>query len=162
MNKARVLPIAFLAFLFLGHNAMADEFGDRFQYSVKAVCTFRGEDPNLGSGRYNTAINVHNPRSRSVTFKRKAVVAVSESDNEAPDSAFKEVTLKSDHAVEIACNDILSSFCPINGEVCVELAFFRGFVVIKSPVKLDVIAVYTASSSEGQVSIDVETIKPGP
>jgi hypothetical protein len=53
---------------------------------------------------------------------------------------FKETELQPDGAVGINCFDIAGYFCPIDG-VCVDFAFLEGFLVVKSPVPLDVVRV---------------------
>ena len=72
---------------------------------------------------------------------------------------FKKTLLAPDGAVQIACGNIAGFFCPING-VCVDFAFLDGFLVVKSPVELDVVGVYTARQNKGDVeTIDVETVQ---
>jgi hypothetical protein len=69
---------------------------------------------------------------------------------------FKEAELQPDGAVGINCFDIAGYFCPIDG-ACVDFAFLEGFLVVKSPVPLDVVGVYTARHTDGEVeAIDVE------
>ena len=73
---------------------------------------------------------------------------------------FKEAVLQPDGAVEVNCFDIAGYFCAIDG-VCVDFAFLEGFLVIKSPVPLDVVGIYTARPTDGEVSsMDVEMIQP--
>jgi len=73
---------------------------------------------------------------------------------------FKEAVLQPGGAVEVNCFDIAGYFCPIDG-VCVDFAFLEGFLVIKSPVPLDVVGIYTARPTDGEVSsMDVEMIQP--
>ncbi len=73
---------------------------------------------------------------------------------------FHKTFLGPDGAVQFTCSNIAGFFCPING-VCVDFAFLDGFLVIKSPIQLDVVGVYTARSTNGEVeSIDVEKVHP--
>ena len=76
------------------------------------------------------------------------------------ETPFKEAVLQPDGAVGVNCFDIANYFCPING-VCVDFAFLEGFLVVKSPVPLDIVGVYTARHTDGDVeSIDVEAVAP--
>ncbi len=73
---------------------------------------------------------------------------------------FKGAVLQLGGAVGVNCFDIASYFCPIDC-VCVDFAFLEGFLVVKSPVPLEVVGVYTARHTDGEVeSIDVETVQP--
>jgi hypothetical protein len=72
---------------------------------------------------------------------------------------FKKDTLEPDGAVVIDCFAISNFFCPING-VCIDFTAIDGFLVINSPVELDIVAVYTARPSDGKVtSMDIENVQ---
>src|SRR5262245_12286674 len=106
----------------------------RFQYAAKALCTLAGD---VGFG------DAFQP-------------------GEAPGSftitPYKSLTLESDQAVAYNCFDISSFYCPIHG-VCVHFTAIDGFLVVNSPVELDVVAVYTAHPKAGEVStLDTGTI----
>ncbi len=126
----------------------------RFQYTVKFVCG-PGDEVQAVKGLYLTAINVHNPGVRagdSVRFAKKVAIAFP-GEQPGPVSRFRKATLRANHALEIDCRDIRSFFTIQLPE------FIKGFVVILSPKPLDVVAVYTARHSNGEVeSIDVEHI----
>jgi hypothetical protein len=135
----------------------------KFQYAVKAVCG-NFDDTNLSRGIYRTAINVHNPIDQSVDFAKKVTLAGRE--NEPPGrfsvTPFHKASLNPDAALEIDCQDLASFFCPI-GEppVCIDFIFIKGFVVIDSPVEVDVVAVHTARHSDGEVeTMSVNQIEP--
>jgi hypothetical protein len=66
--------------------------------------------------------------------------------------------LEPDQAVAYNCFDISNFYCPIRG-VCVDFTAIDGFLVVNSPVELDVVAVYTAHPKGGEVStLDTETV----
>src|SRR5215472_8577646 len=71
---------------------------------------------------------------------------------------YKSLTLEPDQAVAYNCFDISNFYCPIDG-VCVDFTAIDGFLVVNSPVELDVVAVYTAHPKGGEVStMDTETV----
>ena len=113
-----------------------------FEYAVKFVC---GETDGeiLAPGKYWTAVNVHNPNSAAVGFKKKVAIALP-GEQPGPVSKFVESRLGPDEAFEIDCKDIRR-----HAEIDAE--FLKGFVVIVSPVELDVVAVYTAAGSDKRV-----------
>ncbi len=135
-----------------------------YQYAAKVVCSLLTphQDGDLARGTYRTVINVHNPTEKRVTFIDKVALSGAPGDPPSPFSVtpFEKTTLQPDGAVKFTCGDIAGFFCPING-VCVDFAFLDGFLIIKSPVELDVVGVYTARSVDGDVeSVDVETVQP--
>src|SRR5262245_5341743 len=135
----------------------------RFQYAAKALCTLAG-DVGFGDafapGRYRTVINIHNPTERKIEIARKFALAIEP--GEAPGSftitPYTSLTLEPVHAVAYTCFDISSFYCPIHG-VCVHFTAIDVFLVVNSPVELDVVAVYTAHPKGGEVStLDTGTI----
>lgn len=134
-----------------------------YQYSAKTLCTLLtdvGFGEALAPGRYRTVINIHNPTERKIEITRK--FALSLQPGEAAGSfsitPYKSLTLEADQAVAYNCFDIAGFFCPIDG-VCVDFIAIDGFLVVNSPVELDVVAVYTANPKDGQVStLDADTI----
>ncbi|AKH36624.1 MULTISPECIES: hypothetical protein [Nitrosomonas] len=135
-----------------------------YQYAAKVTCSLLlpHQDGNLAKGTYRTAVNIHNPTNKKITLAAK--VALATQFGSEPGSfdvtPFKGIVLQPDGAVGVNCFDIAGYFCPIDG-VCVDFAFLEGFLVVKSPVPLDVVSVYTARHNEGEVeSIAVETIQP--
>ena len=123
-----------------------------FQYAVKFVCgTSKGQV--VAPGQYFTAINVHNPNEKDITFRRKFAVALP-GEKPGPVSKFSDVKLGPDRALEIDCPDILSKTDTREG-------FLKGFVVIESALELDVVAVYTAAGATGRVeTMELERVKP--
>jgi len=144
--------------------AATHEMKTHYQYAAKVVCSLLTphQDGDLARGTYRTAINVHNPTDNEIVFADKVALAVQPGSEPGPFTVtpFKKTTLPPDGAVLFNCGNVAGFFCPING-VCVDFAFLDGFLVIKSPVPLDVVGVYTARHTEGEVeSVDVETVKP--
>ncbi len=89
-------------------------------------------------GIYKTAVNVRNFLDQEVKFTKKVVVSRAQDDPRGPISERETVTLKPDEAIDIDCPDIVKllktqrALSP------------KGFVVIESPVELEVVAVYTS------------------
>lgn len=133
-----------------------------YQYVAKVVCSlFRPhQDVSLVKGTYRTIVNIHNPTDKPITIASKVALATEFGSEPMPFSVtpFKKADLQPDGAVELSCFNVAGYFCPING-VCVDFAFLEGFVVIKSPVPLDVVGVYTARHTDGEVeTMDIETV----
>jgi hypothetical protein len=135
----------------------------RFQYAVKTLCTLGG-DVGFGDAfaprRYRTVINIHNPTERKIGIARKFALAIQpgEATGSFSITPYKSLTLEPDQAVAYNCFDISNFYCPIHG-VCVDFTAIDGFLVVNSPVELDVVAVYTANPKGGEVStLDTETI----
>jgi hypothetical protein len=132
-----------------------------YQYSAKTLCTFFGGFGDaLAPGRYKTVINIHNPTERKIQITRKFALAIHPEETLSPFTItpYKSLTLAPDQAVAYSCLDIANFYCPIDG-VCVDFIAIDGFLVVNSPVELDVVAVYTAHPTGGEVStLDTETI----
>ncbi len=134
-----------------------------FQYSAKVLCSMLAtfSDGFLGEGVYRTVINIHNPTDNKVTFTRKFAVSRSLETpfGEFSVTPYKMAVIEPDDALVIDCFAISNFFCPIDG-VCIDFTAIDGFLVINSPVELDVVAVYTARPPEGKVAtMDVENVK---
>lgn len=99
----------------------------------------------LPPGRYDTAINIHNPsRCDTVAFRWK--VAVGLPGLEAGQvSAFRDGRLGPDQALEIDWQDIQRALAADGHPLP---AFVKGWVVIETPAQLDVVAVYGGADDE--------------
>lgn len=142
----------------------AETIKTEYQYAAKVTCSLLlpHQDGTLAKGTYRTIVNIHNPSNKKIATAAKVALATQLGSEPGPFDVtpFKKITLQPDGAVGVSCFDIAGYFCPIGG-VCVDFAFLEGFLVVKSPVPLDVVSVYTARHTEGEVeSIDVETVKP--
>ena len=124
-----------------------------YRYAVKFVCGC-SKGKVVAGGRYWTAINVRNTSDEAIRFSKRFSVALP---NEQAGNV-SDVTrnrLGPYEALEIDCEDIARH------NKAVECCFLKGFAVLESPVELDVIAVYTAAKSDGEVeTLDVETVRP--
>jgi hypothetical protein len=125
-----------------------------YRYAVKFVCGCAGCSGVVAPGRYCTANNVGNPTDDAVEFSKRVSIALP---GERPGNVSRESRNRLDayEAMEIDCDDIAHHARMPDG------CFLKGFVVIESPVELDITAVYTAGGHEGDVTtMDVETIQP--
>jgi hypothetical protein len=113
-----------------------------FQYAVKFVCG-QSEGRVVAPGQYWTAINVHNPTYSPIRFRKKIAIALP-NEKAGPVSQFFRAKLDADEALEIDNEDIFEH-AEVNAD------FLKGFVVIQSPVELDVVAVYTAAGVDQMV-----------
>lgn len=135
----------------------------KFSYAAKFVCgdmkldgTLRPpKETPVKPGNYATAINVHNPHNLDVPILKKAVLALVEPNQGVP-GQIRDFRLRPDGAFEIDCPDIINL---LGGQANLP-NFIKGFVVIYSPLELDVVGVYTAGSRAIVNSIDVEEIRP--
>jgi hypothetical protein len=135
-----------------------------FVYSAKFVCGSPPVPvPNPGGlipmgpvvpADYRTAINIHNPQNIPVNFTKKVVLALSEFEKPRPPSEKIPFGLNPDYAFEIDCQDIYKI-----GQFG-NMPFAKGFVVITTPLELDMVGVYTSISSTNDITLDVETITP--
>ena len=114
------------------------------EYAAKFVCgvppaaeVTRGA---VNSGNYTTAINIHNPNSGGLQFKKKAVLSLPEGVTPHPPSNVVTDTLNSDFAEEVDCANIRKLL-----GITSATSFIKGFVVLISPAELDVVGVYTAA-----------------
>jgi len=155
--------VALLAAALCSPGYAQQQVATRFQYAVKTLCTLGG-DVGFGDafapGRYRTVINIHNPTDRKIEIARKFALAIQpgEATGSFSITPYKSLTLEPDQAVAYNCFDISNFYCPIDG-VCVDFTAIDGFLVVNSPVELDVVAVYTAHPKGGEVStMDTETV----
>ncbi|HEX4963123.1 MAG TPA: hypothetical protein VF173_19995, partial [Thermoanaerobaculia bacterium] len=106
-------------------------------------------------GNYFTVINVHNPNSSGIVFKKKAVLLYRadkppKPEQPMPPGSLITVELGPDYGLEIDCSDIRSQL--LSGTAPVAPTFIEGWVVIvvtgnavdPNPLPLDVTAVYTS------------------
>ena len=122
------------------------------------------EEGPVEPGSYSTVINIHNPSpSEAVVFVKKAVLLFSE--NEAvkegfeipqPPSGRREAELGPDYGMQIDGPDIRQEL--LSGKVVPAPVFIEGWVVIESPLPLDVVGVYTVRAPDGTVSIAIDRV----
>jgi|GEM_PF-1610308 len=126
-----------------------------FQYAAKFVCVTNilgtsASTTTVLPGAYATVVNIHNPNSESVSLRVKIAVPGKVSD------FFKDkYKLGPDGMIQVDCTQILRDF----GIRFIHGA--EGFLVIESPLSLDVVAVYTAGKrapDDAVQSIAVERV----
>ena len=123
-----------------------------FQYAAKFVCGKPDSDV-VAPGIYFTAVNVHNPATKAVVFRKKFAIALP-NEKAGPVSKFYDAKLGPDEAFEIDCKDI---FRKTQGQA----SFLKGFAVLESDSELDVVTVYTAAGATGQVeTMELERVAP--
>jgi hypothetical protein len=151
IDEVALYPAALSAERILAH--YQSQFADRviFQYAAKFVCG-KSAGEVVAPGVYFTAVNVHNPTYKTIRLAVKVAVALPGL-KPGPVSKFYDAKLGPDEALEIDCADI-HKLAGTND-------FLKGFVVIESEIELDVVTVYTAAGSEGQVeTLHTERVSP--
>jgi len=119
---------------------------------VKFICG-KSEGHVVAPGEYWTAINVHNPTSSNVRFRKKIATALP-SEQPGPVTKFFDARLGPDEALEIDRGDIFK-------HARQDADFLKGFVIIESEIELDVAAVYTAAGRDRHVvTIHTERVIP--
>ena len=121
-----------------------------FEYAAKFVCGRSAPTPTapspLAQGIYYTDINVHNPGTAPVEFRKKFAVALPDQ-KAGPISEFARGALKADEALSVECAEITKRLNLPPGR------FVTGFAVFQTPRELDIVAVYTtAANAAGFVS----------
>jgi len=123
-----------------------------FEYAVKVVLG-QSDGSVVAPGEYWTAVNVHNPGNTWIRFKKKIAIALP-GEKAGPVSRFFIAKLGPDEALEIDRDDIFQ-------HAHYDQKFLKGFVVIQSPVELDVVAVYTAAGKDKHVqTFHTERVSP--
>ncbi|MBI4288408.1 MAG: hypothetical protein HY671_08290 [Chloroflexi bacterium] len=139
-------------------------------YSVKIVCgtvTPPGPKPALSTlrdpapvipGLYRTAINIHNFWEKETAFLQKVAIALPQDQPRGPVTKKVGAKLGPNGAVEVDCYNIVAI---LEGTASAKAEFLKGFLVIESPVELEVTAVYTAEELEEKgIRTDVERVRP--
>ena len=106
-------------------------------------------EPVVKPGNYATSINIHNYNYREVSIRKKVLLlvkdtqAVGREPNSVKPSAFDGIVLGPDYATMDDCNHIWQLLNP-NAALPAVMPLMEGYLVILSPLDLDVDAVYTA------------------
>jgi hypothetical protein len=149
-----------------------------WNYSAKFVCgsnaaTAAGVvgEPPVKPGNYATEINIHNYVYKEVTIRKKLILLVDKGQvigrepNAVGPITRTAVTMGPDYAMMDDCNALWALASPTTPP-STPMALMIGYLVIISPVDLDVDVVYTAEVPGTQgvaptsISIDVERV-PG-
>ncbi len=129
----------------------------RFEYAAKFVC---GNGGAAGMpavpGLYETIVNIHNFQSREIPFFKKLALAFPPVRQEAGEIHSIGIDrLGTDEALKADCDDLTERLfdgsSPGDG-------FYEGYLVVQTPRRLDVDAVYTAGVEGGVRSIHVEEV----
>jgi len=128
-----------------------------YVYNAKFLCGRQSASSPVVAGNYATTINLHKWEHEPAYIHKKAVIAVKQHEPQLPYGFGEPFEICWDNAVQIDCPDIESWFPPGTASFA---NFTEGFVSIISPVPLDVVAVYTAQSPSGDMTMDVEKIEP--
>lgn len=135
--------------------------GLRFEYAAKIICGAQ-EDPSdmaLARGLYATAINIRNTARKKISFTKTLALTVPPGEQKSGKVIpIAKDTLGAGQALEVDCNDVRKRV--FDGKF--PAPYIKGFIVLQSPVALDVTAVYTVGSLMKEAStgnnIDVESI----
>lgn len=146
-----MISMAFLSLFVLATQSSAQVA--RFQYAVKFVCGF-ADGQVAARGTYRTAINVHNPSYETVPFRYKVAVART-GFTPGPITKMGSTGLRADAALEIDCIDIWKLTNTKEG------LWLKGFLVIETDRRLDVVGIYTAAGRDQYVAtVDIERVEP--
>ena len=134
-----------------------NQIGGEFVYSAKFLCGTIQRSPAgaaggpLLPGTYETAINIHNPNPGpdqepyKVDLTKRAILTPAQTKEHGERTAGRGVAkhdwLYPDEGFEVDCDDIRNNLLGGN-----TTPFIKGFVVIRSPKILDVVAVYTSTA----------------
>jgi hypothetical protein len=121
------------------------------QYVVKFVCgeiqsattTFIDSEleSELSPGEYYTDINIHNPNGQPINVNKKFTADDPIPEVHGPLTSPENVRLEVDDAININCRDIRHSAL---NKPFPQILFFKGFVILYTRAKLDIVAMYTA------------------
>jgi hypothetical protein len=148
-----------------------------WSYAAKFVCGYqRTADPGsqvpgepiLKPGNYATEINIHNPAYKQAPLRKKFLVLVNNQEairepNQIQPTKHMTMTLGADYATMDDCNNLWRLTYP-TAPLPSPMPVFIGYLVILSPLELDVDVVYTANApgdlavAPTGVSIDVERV----
>lgn len=155
MNTKKNLPLGLLTLACLSLPGLAHSQDPlaaevkRNQYAVKIVCG-RGETGGdmggiVAQGTYFTAVNVHNPGTKTIAMRKKIAVAYP-NQKPGPISKWIEAKMEGDQAFEVDCPEMYKIMGLQPGKL------LKGFLVIESQAELDVVGVYTAAGPQGLVT----------
>jgi|SwirhirootsSR2_FD_contig_31_7421231_length_835_multi_3_in_0_out_0_1 hypothetical protein len=198
LNLLFGLVLAISGFAFSNHSVIADSSIQsapqrpaeqfvvaqyRWSYAAKFVCGYQppvtaaGQvgEPVVKPGNYATDINIHNPNYRNIRLDKKLIVLVqagqaiaNEPQSVEPRKIFS-MTLNADFATMDDCNNLWKLLGVTALPAAPAPTLTIGYLVILSPLELDVDVVYTAEvnakpagsltdSDATGISIDVERV----
>ncbi len=148
-----------------------------WSYAAKFVCGYQrtatpaqqiSGEPTLKPGNYATEINIHNPTYRLVPLHKRFLVLVNgqqviREPQQVEPLITIPITMGLGTAMMDDCNNLWTIIYP-GAPVPSPMPVFIGYLVILSPIDLDVDVVYTANApgdlatAPSGVSIDVERV----
>ena len=147
-----------------------------WNYSVKFVCGFQGApqlpgETTVKPGNYATEINIHNYNYREFLFKKKFLLLAL--DGQSPGLEPRSVgpisvtnmILLPDFATMDDCNNLWTALNPGSPVPPTPMPLMIGYLVVISPLDLDIDAVYTASApgditaANGQTGISIDVVR---
>ncbi|MEE9442361.1 MAG: CARDB domain-containing protein [candidate division Zixibacteria bacterium] len=150
MTRRIIVGALFLGAMFLFSSAINAESSALYKYTVKFICGKEG-GKILAPGAYWTAINVLNANDSTALYRKKFAIALP-GEKPGPATDFFKSELPPGTAMEIDCDDI-------RNHTRSREDFIKGFVILESMVKLDIVAVYSVADLNGEVkSIDIERV----
>lgn len=129
-----------------------------FEYVVKVICgVFTREEDILATGQYWTAINVYNPAEQN-KVELRVRIAIAFPSGAGPSFDTPPLGLGPQEALEIDCDYVMGNARELANY---DRRFLKGFVIIRSKLELDVVAVYTASGRDDSVvTLEIERVAP--
>ncbi len=130
----------------------------RFEYAAKFICGDGSGDGGIRAvpGAYETIVNVHNFQSREIPFFKKLALAFPPREQAAGEILPIGIDrLGTDEALKADCDDLRARLFDTASP---DSSFFEGYLVVQTPRRLDVDAVYTAGQPSGVNSIHVEEV----
>ena len=122
---------------------------DPLHYAAKFVCG--KPDESAAPGRYFTTVNVENPSSGGVSFRKRFTAGLAEQ-KPGPISKYFSAQLDGGRAFRVECPEIFEA-------LGVTDSFVEGFLVFESPDPLNIVAVYSAAGQSGFVeTLDVQPV----
>jgi hypothetical protein len=118
-----------------------------FRYDAKFVCGKHSNPPNnFATGFYSTSINVY--ANQAAQFRKRFTLSLVQ-EKAGGTTGWFTTTLPAGQSLQIDCDNIIGHMTslPLPPSQTIE-----GFAVILSPVKLDIVAVYSAGQQGGPVS----------
>lgn len=135
---------------------------DLHDYVVKFVCGRRAA-PTVASaafdavapGQYYTAINIRNASRDTIGIRTRFATTLA-APVAGPVLGGPPLRLGPHQALELDCAEILRA-AAAGG---LRVAFLKGFTILTTDHPLDVVAVYSAATAGGVVTMDVESVPP--
>ena len=147
-----------------------------YSYAIKFVCGYQPPlqitaanqftEPPVKSGNYATEINIFNPQFKEVPLRKRFIVLSQNGKSiKEPDSTTHVMTmtmsLKSGYATMDDC-DLLWKLTKVTAPLPPANSLLIGFLVINSPLELDIDAVYTSAAVrivQSQVGVPPQPIE---